>query len=676
MISFYKIMLLLLSISAISYGQNHILITEIVVTPTEGEFVEIYNNTGVTIDLTDYYLTDGTESSAYYYNIVTGANAGGEDTYDFHVRFPTGSTIAAGEFQTIAINGANFVSTYGSQPTYEIYPSDAAIPDMIEAFTTTIGTLSGLSNAGEVVILYYWDGQSDLVQDIDYLVWGDKVEAVDKSGVSIDGPDPHTTPSTYLNDTGIAQQISASSSNPHAYGESLHRLNLNETGETQSGGNGITGHDETSEDLATSFQISATPNPGTGPSSSSAPFITNITTGHFDANVSIDIDADITDDQGIDEAWLHYRQNLVGTEDSVQMSPTTGDTYQGTIPAQTNNTALEYWVSATDIDATSNYSISNIEGTIVGIADISRAHEIDANGELLYEDFLARIKGIVTVATGTFSPTAQDEYMQDNTGGINIFDFAVVETLALGDSIEIEGKFSNYFGKSEIVDFSINILSSGNPLPDPVIIATTDMAEQYEGMLIRINQGAVSNWVTQPPDTNFNALFTTADGDLTIRVDKDTDIGGNPAPAGLIDLVGIGSQNDFTSPFTEGYQILPRSWADFIITNSIEEENNTPFEFSLKQNYPNPFNPDTKIEFSLATTSDVKLVIYNLLGQEINSFSTPNVAQGVHQFNWDGRDHNGLAVASGIYIYQLTAGDPSNNSGQRFVSTKKMVLLR
>jgi len=409
--------------------------------------------------------------------------------------------------------------------------------------------------------------------------------------------------------------------------------------------------------------------------STNAPLISNVTTGHFDAGVGIDIDADITDDQGIDEAWLHSSTDLGVTEDSILMSNTSGDTYQGTIPAQSNNATLQYWVSATDTDGP-NYSTSNVLGTIIGIADISRAHELDANGNMLYDNFLAKIKGIVTVATGTFSSTAQDDYMQDNTGGINVFDFAVIQTLALGDSVEVEGKFSSYNAKSEIVDFSINVFSFGNPVPAPTVITTIEMAEQYEGMLIQINQGAISNWVSQPPDTNFNALLTTADGDLTLRVDEDTDIGGHLTPAGIIDVIGIGSQNDYSSPFTEGYQIMPRSWADFLFPNSIDEEVNTPYEFSLKQNYPNPFNPNTKIEYSLAKNSDVKMVIYNMLGQEIKSFTVQNLAKGKHHFDWNGTDNKGFDVASGVYIYRLTADDPSTSSGQRFISTKKMALLR
>ena len=240
--------------------------------------------------------------------------------------------------------------------------------------------------------------------------------------------------------------------------------------------------------------------------------------------------------------------------------------------------------------------------------------------------------------------------------------------VSIGDSIEVAGRFSNYNAKSEILDFTITPLSSGNPPPDPVVITTVDMGEQYEGMLIRIDQGDVNNWVIQPPGTSYDATYTTADGDLILRVDGDTDIGGNNEPQGLIDLIGIGSQNDFSSPFTEGYQIMPRSWADFLIPNSIGEEVKSPVEFALKQNYPNPFNPNTKIEFSLAKSSDVKLVIYNLLGQEINSFTIKNMTKGLHHFNWNGTDNKGFDVASGIYIYRITAGE--------FVSTKKMALLR
>ena len=72
-------------------GADGLLLTEIVVTPTDGEFVEIHNPTGSTIDLTDVYLTDATFAGGgtYYYNIVTGGNAGGRRLRRFSRPLPS-----------------------------------------------------------------------------------------------------------------------------------------------------------------------------------------------------------------------------------------------------------------------------------------------------------------------------------------------------------------------------------------------------------------------------------------------------------------------------------------------------------------------------------------------------------------------------------------------------------
>ena len=242
-----------------------LLLTEIRVTPTEGEFVEIYNPTGATIDLANVYLTDGTFAggSTYYYNLVTGTNAGGGGFGDFNARFPAGATIPAGAYQTIALAGsANFVTTYGMAPTYELFDDGSVDGEqpMIEATSGSIDTAgSGLSNSGEVVILYYWDGNSDLVADLDYAVWGDKVEAVDKTGIALDGPDADADSSAFQADTPIAtQDVIAGGS--HGSDDSWQRDDLAEGAEVQSGGNGTNGSNETSEDLSNTW-CAATPTP-------------------------------------------------------------------------------------------------------------------------------------------------------------------------------------------------------------------------------------------------------------------------------------------------------------------------------------------------------------------------------------------------------------------------------
>ena len=243
-----------------------LLLTEIVVTPTDGEFVEIHNPTGATIDLSDVYLTDATFAggSTYYYNLVTGTNAGGGGFTDFNARFPDSASIGAGEYQTVAMTGSDaFAAQYGFAPTYELFEDGAgadAVPDMREAVPGSINGQGGLTNGGEVVILYSWDGAADIVADLDYVVWGDKVEAVDKTGVATDGPDADSDVTAYLPDTAIAAQIPVATG-AHAFGNSWQRDDLTEGNEIMAGGNGLTGHDETSEDLDVTWcEANPTPN--------------------------------------------------------------------------------------------------------------------------------------------------------------------------------------------------------------------------------------------------------------------------------------------------------------------------------------------------------------------------------------------------------------------------------
>src|SRR6056297_3610583 len=250
---------------------DRLLLTEIVVTPTGGEFVEIFNPNADPVDLSDVYLTDATFAGGgvFYYNIVTGANAGGGGFGDFHARFPDGAQSGAGEFQTVAIAGSEgFFAEYGVQPDYELFEDGIAadpVPDMREALTGSVNGQGGLTNSGEVVVLYFWDGASDLVTDLDYVLWGDKAEAVDKTGVSIDGPDADLLATAYQADTAITAQ-DVVSAGAHLAGESFARVDFDEGTETTTGGNGVGGADETSENLSVTWAVGA-PTPGEAPPS-------------------------------------------------------------------------------------------------------------------------------------------------------------------------------------------------------------------------------------------------------------------------------------------------------------------------------------------------------------------------------------------------------------------------
>ncbi|MFQ5603108.1 MAG: T9SS type A sorting domain-containing protein [bacterium] len=257
----------LVLMAASLYSQDHLVISELVVTPTNGEYIEIYNPTGATVDLTNYYVTDGIFSGdphPDYVNIVDSTDTA--FGFDFLARFPAGASIASSEYQIIALN-SNFSVQYGFDPDYEMSPNGVddgdAVPDMLNG-GSGIGSNPGLSNSGEVVILFWWDGISDLVSDVDIALWGDKAEGVDKTDVKKDSKtDADADSTTYAADTPIANQ-SVIAAGSHTFGKSWQRPDPStEVGETTAGGNGITGHDETSEDLASAF-VEGAPSPGAG----------------------------------------------------------------------------------------------------------------------------------------------------------------------------------------------------------------------------------------------------------------------------------------------------------------------------------------------------------------------------------------------------------------------------
>jgi len=93
-----------------------------------------------------------------------------------------------------------------------------------------------------------------------------------------------------------------------------------------------------------------------------------------------------------------------------------------------------------------------------------------------------------------------------------------------------------------------------------------------------------------------------------------------------------------------------------------------PSGYELNQNYPNPFNPSTTISFVLPVACDVRLEVFNLLGQRVRLLQDGPLPLGYHAVEWDGRSDPGSEVASGVYFYRLSKDDVS--------LTKKMVLLK
>ena len=115
--------------------------------------------------------------------------------------------------------------------------------------------------------------------------------------------------------------------------------------------------------------------------------------------------------------------------------------------------------------------------------------------------------------------------------------------------------------------------------------------------------------------------------------------------------------------FAEPLTAIQMNILDFKFATDLQELEKIPLKFTLEQNYPNPFNPVTNIEFQIPKSEFVTLKIYNILGKEISTLVSKKLNPGNYRFRFEGKN-----LASGVYYYQLVAGEYSD--------LKKMILIK
>jgi len=109
------------------------------------------------------------------------------------------------------------------------------------------------------------------------------------------------------------------------------------------------------------------------------------------------------------------------------------------------------------------------------------------------------------------------------------------------------------------------------------------------------------------------------------------------------------------------------------VVTSVNDQQDIPVSFNLMQNYPNPFNPSTTIEYSIHQASNVKITVYNILGDVVNVIFNSFRNAGSYKTSWNALDGSGNKVSSGVYFYELKA---VTGSGQESVQMKKMIFLK
>ncbi len=446
---------------------------------------------------------------------------------------------------------------------------------------------------------------------------------------------------------------------------------------------------------------------------------------------SATINVTIVSPTAITGANLYYRVNG-GTFVTKQMTNVAGNIYKAVIPQSPLNSLVEYFVKATNQAGLSTYLPSDTSRSklfyVVHASDSLSIQDVqycpNNGGHSGYEGASVRgIEGIVTADTSDIhlfncttttgclggDQTAPERVIiQNGTGpfsGIWIYG-NVVNTLQRGQRVRVKGTVENNYGviRIDVASASdVTVISSGNPLPEPQILTTAQLAnsktlgdttiKKWESVLVRINTPMVvtcanankgisctSHQTAQ--DTSFRRNFgeiwvadnSHIDARITLQGGGHTftnNWDGNSAGKTLI------TQND-SILYIQGilyywysnYKLTPRKNSDFgqLIPIGIKNIGELVGTYHLQQNFPNPFNPTTKIKYSIPLAGYVSLKIYDMLGREVKTLVNQTSAAGSFIV-----DFNASELSSGIYFYRINV---TGIDGSVFTDVKKMVLVK
>lgn len=273
------------------------------------------------------------------------------------------------------------------------------------------------------------------------------------------------------------------------------------------------------------------------------------------------------------------------------------------------------------------------------------------------------VVGVVSAPPRVFSTTRTSMYIQDETGGINVYYSGSYIDFNEGDLVRIKGTILIYNGLTEISPSSNSdiVLLGRSSAPEPYDIPQGHrLAEHLEGLLVKVT-GTVAN---TPYSSGSGKAFTIYSGTAPIDVyaynTTGIDLSG-VVPGSVYTIYGIVGQYDATEPYTSGYQLLPRFQSDIVSVTPP----GTGEELTLKTS-PKVFSPflgeAVRLEVSVEPGTIYNLKIFNSTGKLVKTLALNKTVPAVYE--WRGVDDREAQLPIGLYIALLEYTKPDGSTGR------------
>ena len=328
--------------------------------------------------------------------------------------------------------------------------------------------------------------------------------------------------------------------------------------------------------------------------------------------------------------------------------------------------------------------------------------------QIVYKYYIAWDTSRVDTASKNYIPGLQltDGWEEPGVtgGGNRTYNFQAASTQTVPGDFGADQEFFNSLHPNSVITTPIKLTFhvdmrpaadvSTNPTNTLFRPGIDTVYIQFDGCLIPVTQGKTMYgtdnrlMLTSPnsdgiytgsidlkPPTFYQVCYRLVYTSTTGEVE---DGGGTNMGRRYYQYIVPSSVNGSTVTWPSSFDLAQISWVQNNLTvenppdlgsiNGIENKDAVPDQFELYQNYPNPFNPSTTITYSVPKASNVKIEVFDILGQKIATLVDQEQTAGTHSLEWNAQSDRGANLSTGIYLLRMQAG--------AYSQTRKMLLLK